>query len=293
MAEPQDTQALIRAHQRRLQKLKAQQAVKGVNTPPEVLIEIEDIEAELARLQQELAGEQEQLQQTLTATGGLASPVAAQIRPPIEARLAEIEHLLHELVADRAGGYDQTGQTVGSQINVAGNLIQAGGPDPAVTLAEQRARYLRQLSRVCQILPLAALGAEEGVGEELSLDQVYIALDTTTPQKKSATTKPGQAEAARPLPALAAAQAHPRLVLLGEPGAGKSTFIRQLLGQLARAGLGEAGSPAGLAADLLPLLLTLRDLAPRLAAIEVESGCRPRRNATACSRRCRPNSRPI
>lgn len=41
---------LINAHLRRLQKLKERQALLGINTPPEVIIEIEDIEVELARL---------------------------------------------------------------------------------------------------------------------------------------------------------------------------------------------------------------------------------------------------
>ena len=41
-------------HQRRLQKRQEQRARYGINTPPEILIEIEDIEAEIARLRQEL-----------------------------------------------------------------------------------------------------------------------------------------------------------------------------------------------------------------------------------------------
>jgi len=36
---------------RRLQKLKEEQAIKGINSPPEVLIEIEEIEAEIIQLQ--------------------------------------------------------------------------------------------------------------------------------------------------------------------------------------------------------------------------------------------------
>jgi hypothetical protein len=46
---------LIINYTRRLQKLKEQQALKGQSTAPEILIEIEDIEAELARLQKALA----------------------------------------------------------------------------------------------------------------------------------------------------------------------------------------------------------------------------------------------
>ena len=47
---------------------------------------------------------------------------------------------------------------------------------------EERAfrRYLTQFRRHCNALPLGTLGGEEGVEEDVTLDQVYIAVDTTT-----------------------------------------------------------------------------------------------------------------
>lgn len=48
-----DIEKLITNHQRRLQKLKETKALKGINTDPELLIEIEDIEAELKKLEAE------------------------------------------------------------------------------------------------------------------------------------------------------------------------------------------------------------------------------------------------
>ncbi len=72
--------------------------------------------------------------------------------------------------------------------------------------------------------------------------------------------------------ALLAAEAvvrSPRLVLLGEPGGGKSTFLRHLAWALAQRGLGQPeASPLGWPEDLalLPLLLPLRSLALRIAA---------------------------
>ena len=44
----------------------------------------------------------------------------------------------------------------------------------------ERDRYLNRLMSRCRILPLSALGEDSGTGEELSLDQVYVALDTKT-----------------------------------------------------------------------------------------------------------------
>jgi len=52
----EDLQQLIHRKQRRLQKLKETQAVKGPNTDPEILIEIEDLEAELDGLRGQLRG---------------------------------------------------------------------------------------------------------------------------------------------------------------------------------------------------------------------------------------------
>ncbi len=55
MSSIEDIQKLITEHQRRLQKLRVQQALQGTSTPPEILLEIEDIEAKLRELEAELA----------------------------------------------------------------------------------------------------------------------------------------------------------------------------------------------------------------------------------------------
>ncbi len=54
MSRKVDIKKLIKGCQRRLQKLKEQQAIMGLNTPPHILTEIEDIEAEIEELQKEL-----------------------------------------------------------------------------------------------------------------------------------------------------------------------------------------------------------------------------------------------
>ncbi|MBI1876779.1 MAG: hypothetical protein HYR94_00810 [Chloroflexi bacterium] len=50
----QDLKKLVQNHTRRLLKLREQQALLGLDTPPNVLIEMEDIEARLEELQREL-----------------------------------------------------------------------------------------------------------------------------------------------------------------------------------------------------------------------------------------------
>ncbi len=55
MSRQDDIKQLITQHQRRLQKLKEQRASFGLTTPPHILMEIEDIEAEITKLHAELA----------------------------------------------------------------------------------------------------------------------------------------------------------------------------------------------------------------------------------------------
>lgn len=161
--------------------------------------------------------------------------------------------------------------------------LQPPPTDPIQTRRQEaRQRYLAALRRHCQVLPLAALGGEEGADEDLSLDQVYIDLDTThriplteaeKAKRQNRQTDLGLEREAeeRILTALEAAAQTPRLALLGDPGAGKSTFVRKLIGWQAAALLGEGQSPPGCTASLLPILLTLRDLAPRLAGLNLAS----------------------
>src|SRR5579872_1753219 len=53
------TAELIKARQRRLEKLEIRAALMGINTPPEVTIEIEDLKETIARLQAQLRGDTE------------------------------------------------------------------------------------------------------------------------------------------------------------------------------------------------------------------------------------------
>jgi hypothetical protein len=46
---------LLRAYQRRLRPLERRAALQGLNTPPDVLFEIEDIQAEIARIEAKLS----------------------------------------------------------------------------------------------------------------------------------------------------------------------------------------------------------------------------------------------
>jgi len=109
---------------------------------------------------------------------------------------------------------------------------------------DARRCYLRGLRRECQLLPLAALGGDEGLDETLTLEQVYIALDTTMVPADSKTgevvdrtsredvfVRSSHRETV-PLSARAALATSPWLAILGDPGGGKSTFVRRILNSI-------------------------------------------------------------
>ncbi len=68
----EDIEKLIIIYDRRLQKLKEQQALAGISVDPKILIEIEDIEAKIAELQTELSQEMQKIEPTpqIDATKG-------------------------------------------------------------------------------------------------------------------------------------------------------------------------------------------------------------------------------
>ncbi len=54
MTDTESTQRLVRTHRRRLAKLREQAALFGASTPPHILLEIEDITAQIAELEGEM-----------------------------------------------------------------------------------------------------------------------------------------------------------------------------------------------------------------------------------------------
>ncbi len=150
-------------------------------------------------------------------------------------------------------------------------------------------RYLHWLQGKCDDLPLAAMGGHKGQGEEMTLTDVYQALDTerdlqTERARSSSPTKPGEPIVWRKgigekkLSALDAARMYRRLVLLGGPGSGKSAFVNTLAIRVASAAAprkknatkAKDGSAQSLAADFgLPLRLLVREMGPELAKLDL------------------------
>ncbi len=149
-------------------------------------------------------------------------------------------------------------------------------PAPPDPIQRAREHYLIRLRQQCNVLPLGTLGGEQDTGQDVSLEQVYVDLDTQT---RVPLTEEEKAKREGPLPdreqekllsALEAATQNHRLVLLGDPGSGKSTFVRQLTAWLAGACLGKRDPLPDWDPCLLPMLTTLRDLSPRLGALKLD-----------------------
>ena len=181
------------------------------------------------------------------------------------------------------------GQALAVNAPVTGPVIIARGNvymGPATRDPAEALRIYREvLVRGSSFLPMR--GVDVGVSDPatnqqpLSLAHVYIHLDTKTQvpvnADKPSRSKRGEDERllqeqreSRPLSALEAAVQYPRLVLLGDPGSGKSTFAIHLAHCLAAHGLQpEAGwlghLPGWPQAETTPILVVLRDFARWLA----------------------------
>ena len=139
--------------------------------------------------------------------------------------------------------------------------------------------YLEKLRRHCNALPLAALGGDD-IDEDITLDKIYIDLDTTQfkqfleeaseKEKKSGVDGLIARREPTPISVMDVIRESKRLVLLGDPGAGKSTFIKELLALQASILLGERSEKLeGFDPDLIPILIVLRELNSKLAALNL------------------------
>ncbi len=195
-----------------------------------------------------------------------------------------------EATVSGEGGAAVRGDVLGDVMINSIKIIYAGRDEQSVQAAQSLLRrYLVQLKDECAPLKLRAIdqGAARSDRQPLGLTNVYVDLDTDLriPAKMTlaAYLEAGQREhlaekqELRAVSVLEALAHHPRLVLLGKPGSGKSTLSAYLALSLAQASLGgtaETGGRAALArlgqdwkhGLLLPVRVVLRQFAASLPA---------------------------
>ena len=163
--------------------------------------------------------------------------------------------------------------------------VERPKPDGPVDAKES---YLEAVIHDCSPMRLVGLDpdASDPVRGGLTLEKVYISLDTTTTvseEEKGKKRKPkeeifGEREKTRPLAALEALTitSERKMVLLGLPGTGKSTFVRYLSLRMAQALYHGAHLlpellPAWKGKPLLPIIIPLGYLAESVPA-KTENG---------------------
>lgn len=172
--------------------------------------------------------------------------------------------LLHRLV-------DQAQQ----QIEQTDRIVRAVAPD----LTDEDRRYLGGLRERLNYLPLGGEARDTEPGSErreITLRKVYVTLETTGTVEEPVREDEGEEAAGgmriveaegrrvrqRPETALEALAARRSMVLLGEPGSGKTTFLRHVALTCADIwlgiGNGDLGPLAELGERLFPLVVTLR-----------------------------------
>lgn len=152
----------------------------------------------------------------------------------------------------------------------------------------ERMYLLRLLSTVNRVplgqLEIRAAGATESM-PEIHLEQIFVPLDTTQTQPAMGSGKSG---ARVPITAMAAVISHRRLVVLGDPGSGKTSFVNYLTYSLAQSCLDSQRFPVDrlsvTAANgqraanwkygvLLPVRIDLREFAQHLPAERCNGTC--------------------
>lgn len=181
--------------------------------------------------------------------------------------------------------------------DVYGNVIMNPAPEgtaPSPEALEQA--YLHHLLGELSCVSLSGIDPavpSSDPQEKLQLEAVYTALLTQTPR----TMKPEDREERRSqLSALEVLDQHPRLVLLGDPGGGKSTFasfvglclageilgLAEANGQVLTTPLpGEKARQPWRHDRLLPVLVVLRDFKPRKKPGKPAKKAAPKKRAGA------------
>jgi hypothetical protein len=175
------------------------------------------------------------------------------------------------------------GATAASEGSVAvsgdmhGNIYMTPAAPDLLLKAKQL--YLTRLINEFQTLPLAAMGGGDELKDEVTLDKVYIALDTETPREDPTGDRKGRGrlrtetlygqEEQECLSALEVVTASKKVLLLGGPGSGKSTFAKELCAKVAGVQVTKATPLKGWETQTFPLFLVLRHVIKEISQLDL------------------------
>ncbi|MFZ5881422.1 MAG: SUMF1/EgtB/PvdO family nonheme iron enzyme [Chloroflexota bacterium] len=203
----------------------------------------------------------------------------------------QVKKLLLEnpsLAANLGQVINASGGSIGIGGNVSGNVLnQSNGntviqaehyhaapqPAPAISAEQLQKDYLRILSSQCKKLPLGAIHPNMEEAERklmISLEDVYIDLEVLPPARSERQMERGEEARRVSLPLALQEKKLRRVVVTGDAGAGKSTFVNYMLIALAAPYLNEAAKkplPAGSTlAGMFPVRILLREAAAQIPA---------------------------
>ncbi|MCP4546806.1 MAG: SUMF1/EgtB/PvdO family nonheme iron enzyme [bacterium] len=244
--------------------------------------DIHTLQAEITKLRQTLASLAE-----MAAEGLPVAEAQSQAQDRLSGLEARVAVLGDVVTGDKSTTFDQSEQNVDEQINVAGDyhdhrqiVAQPDAPAAALDDDAAQARYLDYVIETNRRLRLQGIRSASGL-VSVELEEVYVTLTATMRRAVVAQeswemvgTAPDDArhwEMDRSRETVEqvkvevqeALAAYPRMVVLGDPGCGKTTLLRYLALTFAR----DLTDRAGLVVERLqldgeqrlPVLLPLRD----------------------------------
>ncbi len=158
-------------------------------------------------------------------------------------------------------------------------------PKPEKPLdTEARRRYLKNFRKDCLRIPLTVMGKEnvnvEGL-KAVELDAVFVSLMVVPKPSDASDKELSTYSHERTMMALNAIDSAAHVILLGDPGSGKSSLVKHVLANIASCELDGEQPLLKETSELLPVLIVLRDLAPRLAQAKLPKDADERSKALA------------
>jgi hypothetical protein len=116
---------------------------------------------------------------------------------------------------------------------------------PARPGAQNPRSYLEWLRDQTATIDIRGLGEGAGRARNFPIDELYIPLTTFAPDERSVSGGERSLSGSERKPTLLEeALRHPRLVIVGDPGSGKTTFLRRIAFEMAKGAVQGVASPA-------------------------------------------------